>query len=96
MLETYRANNQTDFRPDMPAFTMPTLLIHGDTDVSAPLEATAARTARAIPGSELRIYPAAAHGLVFTHKERLNEDIAAFAKADPPQAAGSRSHLTMK
>jgi ABC-type polysaccharide/polyol phosphate export permease len=37
MLEIYRASFFEDVRADMSAFTMPTLLVHGDADVFAPL-----------------------------------------------------------
>lgn len=60
----FRAYTSTDFRPDMAAFSVPTLIIHGDADQNAPLELTGRRTAQAIAGSELRVYQGAAHGLV--------------------------------
>jgi pimeloyl-ACP methyl ester carboxylesterase len=69
---------ETDFRPEMDAFTMPTLIVHGDCDTSAPLELSGRKTAAAIVGSELRIYKGAAHGLFITHKDRLNADLLAF------------------
>jgi pimeloyl-ACP methyl ester carboxylesterase len=37
-------------------------------------------TAALIPKAELKVYEGAAHGLFLTHKDRLNEDIAAFVK----------------
>jgi len=76
--ECRRAMNETDFRPDMSAFTVPTLIMHGDNDQSAPLELCGRRTAQAIPGGEFKIYEGAAHGLVFTHKDRLTSDLLAF------------------
>lgn len=75
MLELYRAVNHTDFRPDMAAFTMPTLIIHGDADPFQPIEATGRRTARAIRSSRLIEYEGASHGLFVTHRERLNADL---------------------
>jgi non-heme chloroperoxidase len=73
-----RAHWQTDFRPDMRAFTVPTLIIHGDNDRSAPLELFGRRTAQAIPGSQLNVYEGAPHGLFLTDTERLNHDLLAF------------------
>jgi non-heme chloroperoxidase len=82
----------TDFRPEMNAFTMPTLIVHGDADTNAPIELTGLKTAEAIAGSELKIYEGAAHGLFFTHKDRLNADLLAFVNAtssrEPVHAAG--------
>lgn len=78
MLELYRASNETDFRGDMAAFTMPTLIIHGAADPFAHIDATARRTARAIPGSRLQVYEGAAHGLFITHREQLNRDLVEF------------------
>jgi pimeloyl-ACP methyl ester carboxylesterase len=78
LIECQRAQWETDFRPDMQAFAMPTLVIHGDSDRSAPLDMFGRRTAQAIPGSQLKVYPGAPHGLFLTHKDRLNEDLLAF------------------
>jgi pimeloyl-ACP methyl ester carboxylesterase len=81
LLELHRAYTEADFRPEVRAITLPTLLIHGDSDVSTSLDMTSRRTAALIRGSELKVYPGAAHGLAFTHKARLNEDLLSFASA---------------
>jgi len=81
MLDLHRAMTGTDFRPDLGRITVPTLLVHGDADVSARLDLTARRTQPLIKGSTLTIYEGAAHGLVATHAERLHQDIVAFASA---------------
>ncbi|HYZ83850.1 MAG TPA: alpha/beta hydrolase [Bryobacteraceae bacterium] len=78
MLELYRAVNETDFRPDMAAFTVPTLIIHGDSDPFQPLEITAKRSAAAIKNSRLEVYQKASHGLFYTHRDRLNQDLLTF------------------
>jgi len=78
VLECRRALDATDFRPDLGAFTVPTLIIHGQNDQSTPLDLCGRRTAQAIPGSQLIVYEGAAHGLFLTHKERLNRDLLAF------------------
>jgi pimeloyl-ACP methyl ester carboxylesterase len=46
MLELFRAMSETDCRGDLKAFTMPTLISHGDCDVFAPPACTSARTQR--------------------------------------------------
>jgi non-heme chloroperoxidase len=78
MLALYKAANETDFRPDMAAFSMPTLILHGSSDPFQLPENTALRTAKAISGSRLELYEGASHGFVFTHKDRLNRDITNF------------------
>lgn len=81
MLETYRESLFADLRADLPAFTMPTLLIHGEQDPFAPLAITAARTQAMIPHSKLLSYPGASHGLMYTHHARLNRDLGEFLTA---------------
>ena len=78
-IDVLRAFSEIDFRPDMLAFTMPTLIVHGRADQGAPLALTAEATARRIPGSRLEVYDTA-HGLFITEKERLNRDIASFVR----------------
>jgi len=76
-----RACNETDFRPDLRALTVPTLIIHGDNDQSAPLDLCGRRTAQAIAGSQLKVYEGAAHGLFLTHKDRLTSDLLDFIRS---------------
>jgi pimeloyl-ACP methyl ester carboxylesterase len=78
-LDLFRVFKSTDFRPQLATIRVPTLLIHGDIDKSALIEVTAKRTAPLIQGSRLNIYENAAHGLPFTHAERLIADLRAFA-----------------
>ena len=80
ILEIMRTTNETDFRPDMPACTVPTLVIHGDKDQGAPLELCGRRTAQAIPNGQLRVYEGAAHGLFLTHRDRLTSDLLDFIR----------------
>lgn len=81
LLELHRAFTETDFRPELRALTVPTLLLHGDQDVSAPLETTGRRSAALIPRSQLKVYSGAAHGIVVTHVDRMNADLMAFARS---------------
>lgn len=87
MLDIGKSANETDFREDMSAFRMPTLMIHGDADVFAPPQATVIRVQRLIPGGELKMYPGASHGLLFTHQDRLNKDLATFLTCSEPDFA---------
>jgi len=66
---------ETDFRGELRHVTLPTFIIQGDRDLSAPLNLTGQKTAQLIAGSRLSIYEGAPHGLMFTHIERLNADL---------------------
>ncbi len=74
-----RAFSETDFRPDMAAFTMPTLIVHGASDVTVPAAVSGQRTAKMIPHARYIEYAGAPHALTFTEKDRLNADLLAFA-----------------
>lgn len=68
----------TDFRNDLSAITVPTLIIHGDKDKTVPIDASSARTAKLIAGAKYKVYEGAPHGLFYTERDQLNTDIAAF------------------
>ncbi|KFI30383.1 arylesterase [Haematobacter massiliensis] len=70
----------TDFRPDLTAFTMPTLIIHGTADKTVPIDASARAAARGIANSQLVEYEGGPHGLQASHKERLTADLLAFLR----------------
>jgi pimeloyl-ACP methyl ester carboxylesterase len=80
-IECMRALARSDFRADMGAVTVPTLIVHGDKDQVSPLERNAKKAAELIPGATLRVYEEAPHGLVITHRDRLARDILAFANS---------------
>ena len=70
----------TDFRPDLAAFTMPTLIIHGTADQIVPIDAASRAAAQAIPSAKLIEYDGAPHGLFATEKDRLTADLLAFLR----------------
>ena len=70
----------TDFRPDLPAFKVPTLVIHGTADKTVPIDATGRVSAKQISQAQLIEYPEAPHGVFATHKEQLTQDLLAFLK----------------
>lgn len=80
VLDCNRAMVAADFRPELAKLAVPSLVIHGDKDASAPLEITGKRAAALIPGGQLKIYEGAPHGLFVTHASQLNADIAAFVR----------------
>jgi pimeloyl-ACP methyl ester carboxylesterase len=75
-----RAIEEADFRAEMGQVRLPSLVVHGDADVSAPLDLCGRATAALMPGARLEIYPGAPHGLPVTHAARLAAEIAAFAR----------------
>lgn len=76
-----RAFSSTDFRPDLAAFDVPTLLIHGTDDKTVPIAASSRLAAAGIAGSQLIEYEGAPHGLFVSHKQRLAKDLLAFLKS---------------
>lgn len=68
----------TDFRSDLAAFTVPTLIIHGTSDATVPIDASGRAAAKGIAGSTLLEYEGAPHGLFATEKNRLTRDLLAF------------------
>ena len=71
--------SQTDFRRDLLAISVPTLIIHGDKDDTVPIAASAEQTAKILPHAIFKVYEGAPHGLLITEKDRLTHDIATFA-----------------
>jgi pimeloyl-ACP methyl ester carboxylesterase len=72
------AFSRTDFRDDLPKITVPTLVIHGDSDVIVPFEGSGQRTHDAIEGSELVVIEGAPHGFNVSHASEFNEALLAF------------------
>ncbi len=77
-LECAKAFAATDFRPDMAAFTMPTLIIHGTADATVPIDSSGRIAARMIEGSKLIEYDDEPHGIPATAPDRLSADLLAF------------------
>lgn len=69
-----------DFRAELRALDLPTLVIHGGADVSAPAALCGRRIAALVPGATYLEYPDAPHGLFVTHAEQLAADLLAFAE----------------
>jgi len=72
------AFSTTDFRSEVSAITVPTLVIHGDSDQIVPLEASGQRSAQMITGSQLVVVEGAPHGLNATHPEQFNAALLGF------------------
>ncbi len=68
----------TDFRKDVPAIKVPVLIIHGMDDKIVPIEKSSDKTAKLLPDATYKKYDGAPHGLWYTHKDKLADDIADF------------------
>ena len=76
--ECIAAFSATDFRADLDAITVPTLVIHGDDDQVVPFEVGGKASAERIKNATLTVYPGAPHGITDTHKQQLSEDLHTF------------------
>lgn len=76
--ECARSFANTDFRDDLNNIDVPTLVIHGDSDKTVPVEASGDRTAKLLPQATYLKYDGAPHGLFYTHREQLNSDLIQF------------------
>ena len=79
-LECAKAFATTDFRAELEAFRVPTLIIHGSADKTVPIAASARAAHAGIVNSTLEVYEGAPHGLFATDKQRLSEDLLAFIR----------------
>ena|ERR1700722_19567594 len=75
------ANLAADFSAGLSKITVPALVLHGDHDVFAPLEACGRQSARLIPDSRLVVYANAAHVPHLSHREQLNVDLLGFLRS---------------
>ena len=77
-LECAKAFSSTDFRQDVIKINVPTLIIHGDADKIVPIKPTGEHSAKLIDGAKYLVYEGAPHGLWYTNKEQLNQDLIDF------------------
>ncbi len=79
-LECAKAFASTDFRADLEAFRVPTLIVHGTADKTVPIAAAARAAHAGIVNSTLIEYEGAPHGLFATDKHRLSADLLSFIR----------------
>ena len=72
------AFGHTDFRDDLAKITVPTLVIHGDSDAIVPFPASGKRSHDAIPGSELVVIKDGPHGINASHPQQFNDALLGF------------------
>ncbi len=84
-----KAWSTTDFRSDMAAITVPVRVIHGTSDHTIPIDVSGRRSAKMLSNVTVTEYNGEPHGLFLTAKDRLNEELLAFAggSSDPVTAA---------
>jgi non-heme chloroperoxidase len=81
-LNVLLATNQTmveaDLRADLASCTIPTLVIQGDQDLSAPFPITGQPTAELLPNAALSVVDSAGHGLYASHADTYNAQVLRF------------------
>jgi non-heme chloroperoxidase len=77
-----KAFAMTDFRADTAAFTIPTLIIHGTSDQTVPIDSSAREAAKLISHARLVEYDGAPHGVLVTHKADVLRDLLAFLNGE--------------
>jgi non-heme chloroperoxidase len=77
-IQCVRSFSATDFREDLRNVTVPTLIIHGDSDKTVPIESSGNLSSQLITNNRYLVYEGAPHGLFYTERERLNRDLIRF------------------
>ena len=77
-MQSAEAFATTDFRPDLPSFDVPTLVIHGTKDQTVPIDATGRAVAEKVPTARLIEYDGEPHAVFATQTDRLIEDLLDF------------------
>ena len=67
-----KAFSGTDFREDLKKMTVPTMIVHGDSDQIVPFEVSGKRAAASIKGSRLEMIKGGPHGIATTHAEAVS------------------------
>ncbi len=85
-----KAFSETDFTEDLKKFDVPTLILHGSDDQVVPVDVTARRSSKMIPGAILKVYEGAPHGMCTTLKDRVNADLLEFIGTKQEQKVEKR------
>lgn len=78
--DSIAAFSATDFREDLAKFDVPTLVVHGDDDQIVPIDIAGKASAALIKDAKLIVYKGAPHGLAYTNKDQLNQDLLDFLR----------------
>lgn len=68
----------TDFRADLAKITVPTLVLHGDSDAIVPLAGSGQLTHDQVAHSDLVVLQGAPHGCNVSHAEEINDTLVRF------------------
>lgn len=68
----------TDFRADIDAITVPSLIVHGTADNILPIDKTGRKFAELLPDATYAEIEGAPHGLLWTHADEVNEHLLGF------------------
>lgn len=79
-LDCITAFGRTDLRGDLAKVSVPTLVIHGDSDAIVPFEVSGRRSAEALAGSELVVIEGGPHGINASHAAELNAALLGLAR----------------
>lgn len=80
LLETHKTFTRADLRSELATLQLPTLVLHGSADRSAPLETAGRPTAALIPSCRIAIFDGAGHGLYTSEASRYNKEIVDFCR----------------
>ncbi len=77
-LDCIAAFSYTDFRDDLGKVTVPTLVLHGDSDAIVPFEVSGKRSHEVLADSSLVLIEGGPHGLNATHAGQFNRALLDF------------------
>lgn len=75
------AFSTADFRDDLKRISVPTLVLHGDSDAIVPFEGSGALTHATVEHSELHVLKHAPHGCNTSHAEAFNAALLGFLRS---------------
>jgi len=78
-----------DFRKDLAAIDVPSLVIHGDADRIVPISASGLRTAKLVKGARLVIVKGGPHCITWTHPEEVNRELVSFLSTEATRGAAT-------
>jgi non-heme chloroperoxidase len=78
--DSIKAFSESNFVEDLKRVNVPTLVVHGTDDQIVPIETTGRATVKLIKGARLIEYAGGPHGIIDTHKDRLNQDLLDFIR----------------
>ena len=80
-IEAAKAWAETDFRPELKNVSVPTLIVHGDSDNIVPIKSAGDQAAEGIKDNIYKVIKGGPHGLNVTHKDELNKILIDFLKS---------------